>query len=231
MLSNAARPSSTASTIGRTVVQEHQVGGRAATSVPAMPIATPMSAWRSAGASLTPSPVIATTSPAAWSALTMPSFCSGVRGRRPRSAPRRSPRARRSSAGSSSPSSTPSSPMPWPGDGGGGRRVVAGDHHDADARLPAALDRLRDSGRMGSRKPTRPSSSRSRSASPASAGTVSRSAREREHPVPWWANCSPLHARRSSRCRRPGPRAEDGFRRPFTDDRGTLPSGQVVDVS
>ena len=34
-----------------------------AAAVPPRPIATPMSAWRSAGASLTPSPVTATTSP------------------------------------------------------------------------------------------------------------------------------------------------------------------------
>ena len=37
-----------------------------ATSVPVMPIATPTSARASAGASFTPSPVIATTSPRAW---------------------------------------------------------------------------------------------------------------------------------------------------------------------
>jgi hypothetical protein len=49
-----------------------------ATSVPATPMATPMSACRSAGASLTPSPVMATISPRAWSAVTMWSFCSGA---------------------------------------------------------------------------------------------------------------------------------------------------------
>ena len=47
------------------------------TSVPVTPIATPMSALRSAGASLTPSPVIATTSPRACSARTMRILCSG----------------------------------------------------------------------------------------------------------------------------------------------------------
>uniref|UniRef100_A0A0S6Z131 Uncharacterized protein n=1 Tax=Mizugakiibacter sediminis TaxID=1475481 RepID=A0A0S6Z131_9GAMM len=49
-----------------------------ATSVPRRPIATPMCAAFSAGASLTPSPVIATTSPFAFSASTMRSFCSGM---------------------------------------------------------------------------------------------------------------------------------------------------------
>jgi len=49
-----------------------------ATSVPARPIAMPMSAAFSAGASLTPSPVIATTSPLLCSARTIASFCSGA---------------------------------------------------------------------------------------------------------------------------------------------------------
>ena len=48
-----------------------------ATSVPRPPMATPMSARRSAGASLTPSPVIATTAPCACQASTMSTFCSG----------------------------------------------------------------------------------------------------------------------------------------------------------
>ena len=49
-----------------------------ATAVPATPIATPMSAWRSAGASLTPSPVMATTWRSCWSARTRRSLCSGA---------------------------------------------------------------------------------------------------------------------------------------------------------
>ena len=48
-----------------------------ATSVPERPMATPMSARRSAGASLTPSPVIATTWPSARSASAMRSLASG----------------------------------------------------------------------------------------------------------------------------------------------------------
>ncbi len=47
-----------------------------ATSVPD-PSATPMLAARSAGASFTPSPVIATISPCAWSMRTIRSLCSG----------------------------------------------------------------------------------------------------------------------------------------------------------
>ncbi len=49
-----------------------------ATSVPRPPIAMPMCAALSAGASFTPSPVMATTSPFAFSALTIRSFCAGV---------------------------------------------------------------------------------------------------------------------------------------------------------
>ena len=47
-----------------------------ATSVP-VPIAMPRSAWASAGASLMPSPTIATTLPSACSAVTLAAFCSG----------------------------------------------------------------------------------------------------------------------------------------------------------
>ncbi|OQC68305.1 MAG: hypothetical protein BWX47_01890 [candidate division Hyd24-12 bacterium ADurb.Bin004] len=49
-----------------------------ATSVPRAPIATPMSAAFRAGASFTPSPVIATVSPALLSASTTLSFCLGT---------------------------------------------------------------------------------------------------------------------------------------------------------
>jgi len=42
-----------------------------------MPIAMPMSAFFNAGASLTPSPVIATTAPVRRSASTIRSLCSG----------------------------------------------------------------------------------------------------------------------------------------------------------
>ena len=49
-----------------------------ATSVPVIPIAIPMSACLRAGASFTPSPVIATMWPRAWRAFTNRSFCSGA---------------------------------------------------------------------------------------------------------------------------------------------------------
>ena len=49
-----------------------------ATSVPVFPIAIPISACFNAGASLTPSPVEATTSPFAWQFLTIRYFCSGA---------------------------------------------------------------------------------------------------------------------------------------------------------
>ena len=49
-----------------------------ATSVPSKPIATPMSALFSAGASLTPSPVMAQTQPWRWSDLTISSLSSGL---------------------------------------------------------------------------------------------------------------------------------------------------------
>ncbi|TVQ60809.1 MAG: hypothetical protein EA379_07475 [Phycisphaerales bacterium] len=49
-----------------------------ATSVPLLPIAAPMWADFSAGASFTPSPVTATMCPMSLSALTMRSFCVGL---------------------------------------------------------------------------------------------------------------------------------------------------------
>ena len=114
-----------------------------------MPIATPMSAAFSAGASLTPSPVIATTSPSACSASTMRSLCAGRRGRRPTSSGRHLAQllgVERVELGA--------------GDGGGAgtddaevrrrcarrSRVIAGDHDHADAgamRLGDGDGRLR----------------------------------------------------------------------------------------
>ena len=48
------------------------------TSVPVIPIATPISACFKAGASFTPSPVMATSSPCCCKALTMRNLCSGA---------------------------------------------------------------------------------------------------------------------------------------------------------
>ncbi len=78
-LSNTPRPSSTAaSMLAKLSSVSTMSAASLATSVPVMPMATPMSARRSAGASLTPSPVMATTSPRACRAWTRRSFCSGV---------------------------------------------------------------------------------------------------------------------------------------------------------
>ena len=78
-----------------------------ATSVPRWPMAMPIWAASSAGASLTPSPVMATTSPSAFSASTSASFCSGMTRAKTRDPPH--PLAQRSAveAGDSLPVSTP----------------------------------------------------------------------------------------------------------------------------
>ena len=71
------RPSSTAATIEAKLSSISTMSEAAfVTSVPAMPIAIPMSAALTAGASLTPSPVIATTAPACFRASTTRSLCS-----------------------------------------------------------------------------------------------------------------------------------------------------------
>ncbi len=62
MLSKMPRPSRTAATMVAKLSSARIIRAASlATSVPVMPMATPMSADFSAGASLTPSPVIATT--------------------------------------------------------------------------------------------------------------------------------------------------------------------------
>ena len=64
ILAYTARPSSTAWTIEAKLSSVRIMSAASlATSVPARPMATPMSAFLSAGASLTPSPVTATTWP------------------------------------------------------------------------------------------------------------------------------------------------------------------------
>ncbi len=72
------RPSRTARTmVAKLSSVRTMLAASFATSVPE-PIATPMSALRRAGASLTPSPVIATTCRRACSAVTIRSLCSGA---------------------------------------------------------------------------------------------------------------------------------------------------------
>ena len=79
MLSSTPRPSRTASTmVAKWSSARIMRAASLVTSVPATPMATPMSAAFSAGASLTPSPVIATTLPLACSARTMRSLCLGA---------------------------------------------------------------------------------------------------------------------------------------------------------
>ena len=79
-------------------------------------IATPTSAWARAGASLVPSPVIATSRPPSCSLRIRAILSSGVASARK--------------------SSTPASF----GDRGGGRGVVAGDHHRADPHGPQPVE-------------------------------------------------------------------------------------------
>jgi len=82
-----------------------------ATSVPVMPMAMPMSARRRAGASFTPSPVTATTSPFALSAETTRSLSSGETRAKMTSSPDASKDWSTSSV--IRPSSTPVTTRPW----------------------------------------------------------------------------------------------------------------------
>ena len=109
MLPKMPRPSSTAATI-EAKLSSVSVSAAAslATSVPVMPIAMPMSAFLSAGASLTPSPVIATTWPWACSAVTTRSLCEGET----RAKTVMSSSARSSSASSIASSSAPETTRP-----------------------------------------------------------------------------------------------------------------------
>ena len=160
-----------------------------ATSVPLRPIATPMSAVRSAGASLTPSPVIATTSPASCSARAIRSFCSGVTRGDERvglvergDAARRRPCASSRGAVEDRARALEQSPM---------RRAIASavmpwSPVTMTTRIPAARQRptaSATSGRGGSCIPTRPSnSSRPRTPRPRRCGQATVGApRHREH--------------------------------------------------
>ena len=79
ILSNIFLPCLTASTIVTKLSSVKIISAAfLATSVPFFPIAIPISAFFNAGASFTPSPVIATTAPVDWYALTILTLCSGV---------------------------------------------------------------------------------------------------------------------------------------------------------
>ena len=96
MFAKIARPSSTAATIVAKLSSASTMSAASFdTSVPVMPIATPMSAVLSAGASFTPSPVIATIAPPRCSASTIRSLCSGIHARVHRHLARPFARARR----------------------------------------------------------------------------------------------------------------------------------------
>ena len=72
------RPSRTAATMVAKLSSSSTIEDASReTSVPLLPIATPISARLIAGASFTPSPVMATNSPFACSAATMLIFCAG----------------------------------------------------------------------------------------------------------------------------------------------------------
>ena len=77
ILSKIPRPSSTALTIEAKLSSVRTMSDTSlVTSVPVMPMAMPMSAALMAGASLTPSPVIATICPRDFQACTTRSLCS-----------------------------------------------------------------------------------------------------------------------------------------------------------
>ena len=138
------RPSRTASHDRReVVVEQHERGGLAGDVGAAPPIAMPMCAALSAGASLTPSPVMATTSPFALSASTSRSFCSGTtRAKTLTSADAPLQLVVAHGARASAPGDARRRPSQADlrARCSRGRRVVAGDHHDADAAPAAFLD-------------------------------------------------------------------------------------------
>ena len=79
MLAKIDRPTSTAATMVAKLSSASTMSAASLdTSVPVMPMATPMSAVFSAGASFTPSPVIATVMPSRCRASTIRSLCSGL---------------------------------------------------------------------------------------------------------------------------------------------------------
>ena len=140
----------------------------------------------SAGASLTPSPVIATNSPCACSASRCGSSAPGRRGRR-RARRARARSAPSSSAASSAPVSTVLARIARcpraQGDGPRRRRVVAGDHHRRDAGVQALAHRGGRFGAAGrSARPARAGSGPPPSASMSSSGKARSCApRQRQH--------------------------------------------------
>ena len=130
-----------------------------AASVPFWPMATPTSARLSAGASLTPSPVIATTCPSSCSACTRRSLCSGLA----RANTSTSMATRRSAASSISASSAPvraGLPTPMASCAPMARAVSTWSPVIIFTRMPArwhSATARTASSRGGSTMPTRPS--------------------------------------------------------------------------
>ena len=141
-LSYSPRPSSTALMIVEKLSSVRiMTAASLATSVPVMPIAIPMSAFFSAGASLTPSPVMATISPLRWSTSTRRTLCSGLtRAITPTSpiAPSRLVVAHRPEL---RPADDRAVDAELAGDRRRGDRVIAGDHADPDPGGPGPRDR------------------------------------------------------------------------------------------
>ena len=145
MFAKIARPSSTAATIEAKLSSASTMSAASfETSVPVIPIATPMSAFFRAGASLTPSPVMATTAPDRRSASTIRSLCSGFT----RAYTETSATVRASASGASLSNSEPVIARPsvlMPSslrDDSRRSGMVSGDHHGANAGTPRAHDRV-----------------------------------------------------------------------------------------
>ncbi len=129
-----------------------------AKSVPVTPIATPTSAVLSAGPSLMPSPVIATTWPRCCSARTISSFIAGLVRAKPLARSAMSSSA--SACSGSRPASTTCSPAARPMRSATARAVPSWSPVIISGRMPAARKRAiiaGSSGRSGSARPTRPS--------------------------------------------------------------------------
>lgn len=155
------RPARTASTSeAKLSSSSTSAAASRATSVPRRPIATPMSAALSAGASFTPSPVIATTWPCCCSARTMRSLWTGSTRANTCTSPTRSRSAASSIAASVRPVSTRASPPSTrPAWRAIARAVSAAsprDHQHPDARAPALLYRAGHLLAQGSIKPSSP---------------------------------------------------------------------------
>ncbi len=140
VVENAPSQSDACDDQAEVLLQEHEIGGLSRDIVPRGPIAMPIWAALSAGASLTPSPVMATISPLAANAATIRSFWLGwirAKMRDRRTASRKAASSMREISGPVTTRCLRRSPPPgrwrlrWP--------IVTGDHGDSHAgcaRLP-----------------------------------------------------------------------------------------------